>query len=75
MMPVGQRYEFPDWFQLGLQKRTYNHRGDNQRWVSHRWGGGRMNWICLRIGAGTQQGTQRVLNTPHFALTAVLGHL
>ena len=34
-----------------------------------------MNWICLRIGAGTQQGTQRVLNTPHFALTAVLGHL
>ena len=30
MMPVGQRYEFPDWFQLGLQKRTYNHRGETK---------------------------------------------
>ena len=27
------------------------------------------------IGAGTQQGAQQALNTPHFALAAALGHL
>jgi hypothetical protein len=32
-----------------------------------------MNWICIWIEAGTQQGTQQALNTPQTALITTLG--
>ena len=74
MMPDGQLLRILERSRV-LQKRNVQSQGGQLDVVSLRWSGGRMNWICMRIGASTQLGTQQALNTPQFALIAALGHL